>query len=228
MRYKSILLFPLISLLLGFLFVACQGQPSHSASKSASSGTGFRNKAPVGGGCDGCELMFIGMPAEINAVDSSPGWKEKGQGLMISGKAVRMDGVTPVAGVIIYYWQTDHNGYYSPGPGMDERTKRHGHIRGWMKSDANGNFSLYTVRPAPYPGEEMPAHIHLSIKESDISNEYYVDELVFDDDAFLTAAKRSKLENRGGTGILKTKMEGGMQVASYKMVLGLNIPGYPK
>lgn len=229
MRYKSLFLFPfIVSVLLSFLLNACQGQSSHPASKAASTGTGFRNTAPVGGGCDGCELMFIGMPSVINSVDSSPGWNEKGQRLLISGKAVKADGVTAAPDVIVYYWQTDNNGYYSPRPGMDERTKRHGHIRGWMKTDANGNFSLYTIRPAPYPGEDMPAHIHLSIKEPDISNEYYVDELVFDDDVLLTAAKRSKLENRGGTGILKTRLEDGLQMASYKVLLGLNIPGYPK
>lgn len=227
MRYSSRCLLPMIvSMLLSLLFSACQGQSSPAGTGAAKPGS--RNTAPVGGGCDGCELMFIGMPSLINAVDTSPGWEEKGQPLVIAGKAVKADGVTPAPGVIIYYWQTDNNGYYSPRPGLDERVKRHGHIRGWMKSDANGNFSLYTVRPAPYPGEEMPAHIHLSIKEPDISNEYYVDELVFDDDSFLTAEKRSRLENRGGSGILRTRMEGGKQLASYRLVLGLNIPGYPK
>lgn len=227
MRYSSRCLMPmLVSILLSLLISACQGQSSPAASGTAKASS--RNTAPVGGGCDGCELMFIGMPSLINAVDTSPGWKEKGQPLVIAGKAVKADGVTPAPGVIIYYWQTDNNGYYSPRPGLDERVKHHGHIRGWMKSDANGNFSLYTVRPAPYPGEDMPAHIHLSIKEPDISNEYYVDELVFDDDAFLTAEKRSRLENRGGSGILKTHLDGGLQVAIYKMVLGNNIPHYPK
>jgi protocatechuate 3,4-dioxygenase beta subunit len=227
MRYSSRCLMPMVvCMLLSLLFSACKGQSSRPASGTVS--TGVRNTAPVGGGCDGCELMFIGMPSSINAVDTSPGWKEKGQQLMIAGKAVKADGITPAPGVIIYYWQTDNNGYYSPRPGLDERVKRHGHIRGWMKSDSDGNFSLYTVRPAPYPGEDMPAHIHLSIKEPDISNEYYVDELVFDDDAYLTGEKRSRLENRGGSGILKTRLESGRQAASYKLVLGFNIPGYPK
>lgn len=226
MRYNPFYLFPiLVSLLLSLFFGACQGQSSRPASGKAPAG--FRNTAPVGGGCDGCELMYIGMPAVIHAVDTSPGWKEKGQPLLVSGKVFKADGLTPAPGVIIYYWQTDNNGYYSSRPGMDERAKRHGHIRGWMKTDTNGNFFLYTIRPAPYPGEDMPAHIHLSIKEPDISNEYYVDDLVFEDDRFLTAEKRSGLEDRGGSGILKTTTDGGLQVAAYKLVLGLNIPGYP-
>ena len=42
-------------------------------------------------------------------------------------------------------------------------------------------------------------HIHISIREPEIKNEYYIDELVFDDDPLLTTAKRAALENRGGT-----------------------------
>ena len=28
-------------------------------------------------------------------------------------------------------------------------SKRHGHIRGWIKTDDNGNYSIYTIKPAP-------------------------------------------------------------------------------
>lgn len=30
----------------------------------------------VGGPCDGCELMYTGMPAAIHAQDTSAGWRE--------------------------------------------------------------------------------------------------------------------------------------------------------
>jgi protocatechuate 3,4-dioxygenase, beta subunit len=181
----------------------------------------------VGGGCDGCELMYMGMPNEISSVDTSKGWEEPGQKLLITGKLVQIDGKTPAAGVIIYYWQTDNNGYYSPGEGMSNEAKRHGHIRGWIKTDAGGNYSIYTIKPAPYPNETIPAHIHIAIKEPGINTEYYIDELVFDDDKLLTTAKRKALENRGGSGVLRLIAADGLLVAEHDIVLGLNIPNYP-
>ncbi len=110
---------------------------------------------------------------------------------------------------------------------MDEKAKRHGHIRGWVKTDENGKYLIYTIRPAPYPNEIIPAHIHTSIKEPSIDNEYYIDEFVFDDDKLLTSAKRKALENRGGSGIFRVLISGDLQIAEHNIILGLNIPNYP-
>ena len=181
----------------------------------------------VGGGCDGCELMWIGIPSVIHAVDTSAGWREQGRKLVIKGRMLAADARTPVPNTIVYYWQTDNNGYYSDGPGVPEAARRHGHIRGWVKSDESGRYTIYTIRPAAYPNRDIPAHIHLSIKEPDIKNEYYVDELVFDDDRLLTTANRARLENRGGSGILRTTDLGSTQYAEHNIILGLHIPNYP-
>ncbi len=205
-------------------FTGCNGQVKNNTPTQNKSS----EKKVVGGGCDGCEIMFVGMPENILPVDTSAGWKEKGQKLLVTGKAYKIDGKTPAPGVIMYYWQTDNNGYYSPTPGMDEKAKRHGHIRGWVKTDENGNYSIYTIRPAPYPDGNIPAHIHTSIKEPNIENEYYIDEFTFDDDKLLTAEQRKALENRGGSGILKVRISGSLQIAEHNIILGLNIPDYPK
>jgi protocatechuate 3,4-dioxygenase beta subunit len=183
--------------------------------------------APVGGGCEGCELMFVGMPANITSSDTSPGWTERGQKLLVTGVVYERDGKTPAPNVVLYYWQTNSDGYYSPSQGLDERARRHGHIRGWVKTDASGRYTLRTIRPAPYPHGDIPAHIHLSIKEPRIANEYFIDDFVFDDDELLTAQKRNRLENRGGSGILKVSTSGEVQVSAHDIVLGLNIPNYP-
>lgn len=180
----------------------------------------------VGGGCETCEYMYIGQPARINAVDTSVGWREPGQKLIVKGRVFQIDGRTPAAGIIIYYWQTDHDGYYSYREGMPDGTRRHGHIRGWMKTDAEGRYTLYTVRPAPYPGRNIPAHIHVVVKEPGMS-EYYVDEYEFDDDKLLTGAERKKRLKRGGTGILRLEVVSGVQVAEKNIILGLNIPDHP-
>ncbi len=182
----------------------------------------------VGGGCDGCELMFVGMPASIPPTATSAGWTERGQKLVVTGVVYERDGRTPAANVVLYYWQTDSSGTYAPSAGMDANAKRHGHIRGWVKTDASGTYAIQTIRPAPYPRSDIPAHVHVSIKEPGIANEYYIDELVFDDDALLTAQRRKQLENRGGSGILRPFTSGDVQVAEHNIVLGLNIPNYPQ
>lgn len=181
----------------------------------------------VGGNCDGCDLMYINMPKNIGPVDTSAGWHEAGDKLLVKGIVFKKDGKTPANNVILYYWQTDNNGLYSPAPGMDSKAKRHGHIRGWIKTDEAGRYTLYTVRPASYPNTTNPAHIHVVIKEPELANEYYIDDFVFDDDRLLNEKVRKQLENRGGSGILNVVKTNNMQTAERNIILGLNVEGYP-
>ncbi len=215
----------ILALLLLSATIGCNGQSNkNSASRSAV----YDDSKIVGGGCDGCEIMYVGMPNHINSVDTSDGWYESGQKLLVTGIVHKLDGKTPAPNVIIYYWQTDNNGYYSPKDGMDEQARRHGHLRGWVKTGSDGKYSIYTVRPAPYPNGKDPAHIHTSIKEPDIKNEYYIDAFVFDDDPLLTGNERGKLENRGGSGVLRVLVSDDLQIAEHNIILGLNIPNYPQ
>lgn len=207
--------------ILYLLLISCNEQTNHKPKNES-------NKI-VGNGCDGCELMYIGMPKNISSIDTSSGWNEKGQKLIITGTTFQLDGKTPAPNVVIYYWQTDNNGYYSPKAEMDEKAKKHGHIRGWVKTDANGKYTIKTIRPAPYPNDILPAHIHLSIKEPDIENEYYTDEINFDDDKLLIPhLKKYRQENRGGSGITRILLKDSLQIAEHDIILGLNIPNYPK
>jgi protocatechuate 3,4-dioxygenase, beta subunit len=220
---KLLFLFGLFIFLLSSL-ASCNGQTKSATQTQKNTDP----KKIVGGGCDGCEIMFVGMPTTISSIDTSAGWTEKGQQLLVTGKVFKIDGKTPASNVIIYYWQTDNNGYYSPAKEMDEKAKRHGHIRGWVKTDENGSYSIYTIKPAPYPNDNIPAHIHTSIKEPNIENEYYIDEFIFDDDKLLTGEKRKALENRGGSGVLRVLIAGNLQIAEHNIILGLNIPNYPE
>ncbi len=203
----------------------CNGQPKSNTQASIPS----QSQGIVGGGCDGCELMYVGMPKNIAAVDTSAGWTEKGQKLLITGTVYKLGGKIPAPDVIIYYWQTDADGYYSPVEDMDPKARRHGHLRGWVKTDEKGHYAIYTIRPAPYPKDVMPAHIHTAIKEPNIPDEYYIDEFVFDDDPLLLPAwKKNPPENRGGSGKLRVMISDDLQIAESNIVLGLNIPNYPE
>lgn len=210
-------------LLLVSLSIGCKAQTKGTNNPSE----GNENKV-IGGPFENAEFMYIGMPDKINSVDTSAGWTQKGQKLLITGTIYKLDGKTPAPNVILYYYHTDVNGYYANKEGLDPRVVRHGYIRGWVKSNENGKYAIYTVRPAPYPNENMPAHIHPAIKEPNIDKEYYIDEFVFDDDKLLTGEKRRAMENRGGSGILRVLVSGDLQIAEHNIILGLNIPNYPE
>jgi protocatechuate 3,4-dioxygenase beta subunit len=205
-----------IHISLWLIVFSCEGQNKRSASI-------------VGGGCDGCELMYIDMPKQLNAVDTSAGWFSTGQKLLLTGTVYQLDGRTPAPNVLLYYWQTDLTGKYTPEVNQNIKTKVHGKTRGWVKTDHKGHYAIYTNRPGVYPDKSEPAHIHISIKEANIKNEYFIDDVVFDDDPYLLPyIKKNKAKNRGGSGIVRVLLNRDVQVAEHDIILGLNIPNYPK
>jgi len=211
-----------------FLVIVTSLLPSCNGQTTSNSKNSVEKNGIVGGPFENGEFMYIGMPVTIKSIDTSAGWTQKGQKLLVTGTIYKLDGKTPAPNVILYYYHTDINGVYAGKQGLDPKVVRHGYIRGWVKSDANGKYAIYTVRPAPYPNTNFEAHIHPSIKEPKIDKEYYIDEFVFDDDKLLTSEKRKKLENRGGSGILRVFRKGDLQIAEHNIILGLNIPNYPE
>jgi protocatechuate 3,4-dioxygenase, beta subunit len=205
--------------------ISCNGQtkkPVHTA--NSSSVTGDKN---IGGGCEGCQLMYAGMPENINAVDTSAGWRDGRQKLILTGQVFHLDGRTPAPNVIIYYWHTNDKGLYTADHQTPAQAKEHGRLRGWVKTDENGKYSIKTSRPAAYPNDVIPQHIHLSIKEPQLPDEYFID-LYFDDDPlYLPHKKKYGKADRGGTEILRVVADGKTQIAEHNIILGLNIPNYP-
>jgi len=178
--------------------------------------------------CEGCNLMFLGMPLQLDAVDTSAGWNEGGQRLIISGTIFQYDEKTPAPDVILYYYHTDRNGRYTPVEGMLPSARKHGHLRGWIKTGADGKYAIYTSRPAQYPDEKIEAHIHVFIKEPYVDVPYPIDEWIFDDDPLVTKEIRNKIKNQGGDPILNISTINDVQLANHDIILGQDIPGYPK
>src|SRR5688572_5010641 len=98
----------------------------------------------IGGPCEGCEAIYE-SPVALEKLSNMvwlPDWKEKmdhpdmkATKLAVNGTVYKADGKTPAAGVIIYIYHTDQKGVY-PTKG-DEKgwAKRHGYLRGWMKTN---------------------------------------------------------------------------------------------
>jgi protocatechuate 3,4-dioxygenase beta subunit len=183
----------------------------------------------VGGPCEGCEAIYESPVSfeKLNNTDTLPDFNEAGPKIEISGIVYQRDGKTPAKDVIIYVYHTDQTGRYTAKAGAADWGKRHGYIRGWMKTDQNGFYQFYTLRPAAYPEHHNPQHIHITIKEPGKS-EHWIDEYLFDDDPILTATERSKTENRGGSGIIKLiPQANGTAHGTRHIILGLNVPDYP-
>jgi len=155
----------------------------------------------AGGNCEGCEAIYeCPIPfAQLNEVDTLPGFNDAGPKIQISGVIYKSDGKTPAAGVILYVYHTDQKGNYATKGNEKGWGKRHGYIRGWIKTNEKGEYKIYTLVPASYPNSNNPKHIHPTIKEPGVS-EYWIDEFVFDDDPLLPATERNRTSPRGGNG----------------------------
>lgn len=179
----------------------------------------------VGGGCEGCEAIFEYGDKKLTSIDTLPAFQNNGPKLHIKGTIFQRDGKTPAEGVIIYIYHTNRKGVYETKGGEKGWARRHGYIRGWVKTGKDGKYEFYTFRPRAYPDGSEPEHIHVTVKEPD-KNEYYLDDYLFDDDPILTQKERNKLGDRGGSGIMKSTVENGMPTIVRNIVLGKNIPNY--
>jgi protocatechuate 3,4-dioxygenase beta subunit len=182
----------------------------------------------VGGPCEGCEAIYESPTPlqQLGSVARLPDFDDPGPKIKISRIDYKADGKTPAPGVILYVYHTDQAGVY-PTKG-DEKgwAKRHGYIRGWARTYQYGAYEILTLVPASYPNSNNPKHLHPVIKEPG-KNEYWIEEFLFDDDPYLSAAEKNKANPRGGNGILKPVLKDGMLHATRNIILGLNVPGYP-
>lgn len=179
----------------------------------------------LGGPCEGCEALLEYGNRQLSSIDTLPDYSKNEPKMIVTGTVYKQDGKTPANGVVIYAYHTDRSGVY-PTKG-DEKgwARRHGYIRGWTKTDENGQYTFYTFKPETYPSRTEPAHVHLTVKEPG-KQEYWIDSIQFEEDELLTKKVREKMGNRGGFGIVKLKEKGSFLLAERDIILGLNIQNY--
>ena len=218
-------------LFLSNILTGCNGQTEKNNQTQQSNKSD--KSQHVGGAFENSEFTFFGIPKTISSTDTSLGWKQKGQKILLTGIVYQHDGKTPAPNVLIYYYHTNTEGRYLHKPdekrsmAPNELGQTHGYIRGWVKTDSTGHYSIFTVRPGSYPTNDESAHVHATIKEPNDMKEYYIDDFVFDDDKLMTSAKRKKMENRCGSGVLRMVQKGDLKIGERNLILGLNIPDYP-
>ncbi len=176
--------------------------------------------------CENCDWVFAGIPAAIPSSARIAPTNEPGAPMQVDGVVRDREG-RPAANVIVYAYHTDNTGHYP----RDEKypDMRHGRLRGWARTGADGRYHFDTIRPAGYPNTNIPEHVHMIIVEVGRCA-YWIDDIRFDDDPRLTAEARGTPGNgRAGNGIAHpTRDANGVWQVTRDIILGMNIPNYPR
>src|SRR5688572_7799101 len=107
------------------------------------------NEIQVGGSCEGCQAIHE-SPVPFDSLKSStwlPDWNEKGKKLAVSGVVYKADG-TPASNIIRDVYHTDQTGRYPSRRDEKGWGRRHGYVRGGMKTERYGGYQLCALRPA--------------------------------------------------------------------------------
>ena len=173
--------------------------------------------------CEGCEATAERDPDGLSWSTVLAGSDEPGERMRLSGRVYASDGVTPRPGVVIYAHHTNAEGLYANGSSETEWSRRHGRLRGCVRTNADGDYAFETIKPAPYPDRTGPAHVHLFIQEVG-RRPYYIDDVVFDGEFRVDAAYRAEQELRGESGIVRL---GGDAVSGWTAVRNIRLEAHP-
>jgi len=152
-----------------------------------------RERLPYTNGFGSMPCSKCIAPPTMSSQITIAGADEPGTRLVMSGTIFQPDGKTAAEGVVLYVYHTDNTGYYSKDD--DPYNPR---LRGWMKTGPDGKYEFRTIKPAPYPRRDTPAHIHAQIYGETIP-EYGIDEYWFEGDPLINKDQKKKLlTGRGG------------------------------
>jgi len=152
-------------------------------------------------GPDCVECPHWEAPASLTDSMTIAKGSEPGTRLVVEGTIFQSDGKTPAAGILLYAYHTNAQGLYAHAPGTTGQGRWHGELRGWLRTGAAGRYRIETIRPAPYPTRNIPAHIHMHVMAPG-GRERWIEDIVFDDDPLVTASYRQGLQNIGGPGVV--------------------------
>lgn len=122
---------------------------------------------------------------------------EPGDRIVLSGTVFHTDGKTPASDITIYVYHTNSKGIYPKRGNETGNGVRHGYLRGWMKTGEDGRYEFETIKPAPYPGLNSPAHIHITLAGENYP-EYWISSFWFEGDPIITQSMRKNIRRQGG------------------------------
>jgi protocatechuate 3,4-dioxygenase beta subunit len=131
--------------------------------------------APVSLACSGHQPEA--QAQHPSAIDIA-GPQEPGTRIQISGTIVDLNG-KPVSGVKMFLYHTDNTGYYSRPVNNPRQARLHGTL--W--TNALGQYSFNTIKPAPYGDVSSPPAMHIHVHmQSPGGPDHYVESFYFEGD----------------------------------------------
>jgi protocatechuate 3,4-dioxygenase beta subunit len=150
---------------------------------------------------------------------------EPGTALTVRGSVQDRHGKA-VADALVYAYHTSSKGWYSDrAPHFISEgggDMAHARLFGYVRTGADGTFVLRTIRPAGYPRSDLPEHIHLHIVCAD--QEVLVTEMLFEDDARLTASVRERMVREGCVVAKPARGADGAQVVNPEFTVEVPAP----
>ncbi|TBV26610.1 MULTISPECIES: hypothetical protein [Flavobacteriaceae] len=180
--------------------------------------TNYKKRSPV----------YDYTEVNLNNVDTIPGFDATTNKLKLTGTIYLSDGVTPAKDVVLYIEHADEAGEYDI---KKEHGKKYIEHRGWVKTDANGTYTLYTfmpgeaIIPITQPERRSPKQIFPIVKVPG-EKAYNLSAFMFDNDPLITKTCRKRLKRKGIDCLLTTTQEGDMLVATKDIILKADAAAY--
>lgn len=128
--------------------------------------------APVSLACSGHQAEA--QAPQPSAIDIA-GPQEPGTRIHISGTILDLNG-KPLSGVKMFLYHTDNTGYYS----RPVNNPRQARLNGTLWSNALGQYSFNTIKPAPYGDVSSPPAMHIHVHlQSPGGPDHYVESFYF-------------------------------------------------
>lgn len=108
--------------------------------------------------------------------------KERGDRMVIRG--IVTDGEKPIPNASLYIYNTDAEGRYDPQEPRPGKGYDNPRLFGYLRSDSVGRYVYGSMRPAPYPGTPIPAHVHFVVSADGYKSRFF--ELWFEGDPMVT------------------------------------------
>lgn len=156
------------------------------------------------------------IDSDLKSTDTISDFNVKKNKVKLFGTIYNSDGVTPAKDVILYIEQADEDGDFDLRTQNDRRIVHH---RAWVKTDANGQYELYTFIPGNDRRYNQLQQLFPVIKEPS-KPEYEIGTFLFNDDPLLTKHCRKRLKKKGDpTRILTLNDKDGLLLAQKDIVL---------
>ena len=118
---------------------------------------------------------------------------EVGRRIRLEGRVVDMATDQPLPGALMKFFHTDATGEYRPGmdAGGGAGNPR---LWGYVRSDAEGRFTVDTIMPERYTNSSVPRHVHYHVWVG--NRPRYASECFFDSDPLLSDRTRKSAPGR--------------------------------